>query len=110
MRKQGAGTIVNIISDAGLAASPKAGPAYVMSQVRPARSDAGDQRRGTPRGIRACALLPGDIDTPLLDRRPTPRRRGAPEMLTPEDVAECVMLAINLPPRATVEELLVRPT
>ena len=30
-------------------------------------------------------------------------------MLRPEDVADCAMLAINLPSRAIVEELLVRP-
>jgi NADP-dependent 3-hydroxy acid dehydrogenase YdfG len=30
-------------------------------------------------------------------------------MLQAEDVAECVMLAINLPHRAIVEELVVRP-
>jgi NADP-dependent 3-hydroxy acid dehydrogenase YdfG len=30
-------------------------------------------------------------------------------MLQPEDIAECVWLAISLPPRAIVESLLVRP-
>jgi len=30
-------------------------------------------------------------------------------MLQPEDVAECAMLAVQLPPRAVVQELLVRP-
>jgi NADP-dependent 3-hydroxy acid dehydrogenase YdfG len=30
-------------------------------------------------------------------------------MLQPEDVAECVMLAVNLPARALVEEILIRP-
>jgi NADP-dependent 3-hydroxy acid dehydrogenase YdfG len=30
-------------------------------------------------------------------------------MLMPEDVADCVMLAVNLPERAIVEELLIRP-
>jgi NADP-dependent 3-hydroxy acid dehydrogenase YdfG len=30
-------------------------------------------------------------------------------MMQPEDVAECVMLAVNLPARVIVEEILVRP-
>jgi NADP-dependent 3-hydroxy acid dehydrogenase YdfG len=30
-------------------------------------------------------------------------------MLQPADIAECVWLALNLPPRAIVEELVVRP-
>jgi NADP-dependent 3-hydroxy acid dehydrogenase YdfG len=30
-------------------------------------------------------------------------------MLQPEDVAECIALAVTLPPRAIVEHLTVRP-
>jgi len=30
-------------------------------------------------------------------------------MMRAEDIAECVMLAINLPSRAVVEELTIRP-
>ena len=110
MRARGAGTIVNIVSDAGLSASPKAGPGYAASKFgqRGLTQSINAEERG--RGIRACAILPGDIDTPLLDRRPEPpsaeaRRR----MLRAEDVAECAMLAINLPQHAVVEELLIRP-
>jgi NAD(P)-dependent dehydrogenase (short-subunit alcohol dehydrogenase family) len=110
MRKQGSGTIVNIISDAALAASPKAGPGYVMSKfgLRGLTQAINAEERG--RGIRACSLLPGDIDTSLLDRRPQPPTADArSRMLTADDVAECAMLAINLPPRAIIEELLLRP-
>ncbi len=110
MRKQGSGTIINIISDAALAASPKAGPGYVMSKfaLRGLTQAINAEERG--RGIRACAILPGDINTDLLDRRPSPPSAEAREkMLTADDVAECAMLAINLPSRAIVEELLLRP-
>jgi NAD(P)-dependent dehydrogenase (short-subunit alcohol dehydrogenase family) len=110
MRKMGTGTIVNIVSDAALAASPKAGPGYVMSKfaLRGLTQAINAEERG--RGIRASAILPGDIDTPLLERRPQPPSVEArAKMLTPEDVADCAMLAINLPQRAIVEELLVRP-
>jgi NAD(P)-dependent dehydrogenase (short-subunit alcohol dehydrogenase family) len=110
MRERGRGTIVNVISDAALAASPKAGPGYVMSKfgLRGLTQAINAEERG--RGVRACSLLPGDIDTPLLEKRPSPPPAEArAKMLRPEDVAECAMLAINLPPRAIVEELLVRP-
>jgi NADP-dependent 3-hydroxy acid dehydrogenase YdfG len=62
------------------------------------------------RGIRACAIFPGDIDTPLLNKRPQPpTAEQRTKMMTAEDIAECALLAINLPPRAIVEEILVRP-
>jgi NADP-dependent 3-hydroxy acid dehydrogenase YdfG len=62
------------------------------------------------RGIRACAIFPGDIDTPILEKRPNPPDAAArARMMTAEDIAACAMLAIQLPPRAVIEELLVRP-
>ncbi len=110
MRSRKSGTIVNVVSDAGLQASPKAGPAYVISKfgLRGLTQSINAEER--PNGVRACAVLPGDIDTPLLDKRPSPPPAEArAKMLQSEDVAECVLLAINLPPRAVVEEMLIRP-
>jgi NADP-dependent 3-hydroxy acid dehydrogenase YdfG len=61
-------------------------------------------------GVRACAIFPGDINTPLLDRRPSPPSAEArARMIQPDDVARCAMLAITLPPRAVIEELVVTP-
>jgi NAD(P)-dependent dehydrogenase (short-subunit alcohol dehydrogenase family) len=111
MRDRGGGTIVNIVSDAGLwGANPKAGTAYVASKfgVTGLTEALNAEERG--RGVRACAVFPGDIDTPLLEKRPAPPSPEARQrMLQPEDVAECVLLAINLPPRAVVEQLVIRP-
>jgi NADP-dependent 3-hydroxy acid dehydrogenase YdfG len=110
MRENKSGTIVNIGSDAGILASAKSGPAYVMSKfgLRGLTQSINAEERGN--GVRACSILPGDIDTPLLERRPTPPTAEArKKMLRPEDVAECVLLAINLPPHAIVEEMLIRP-
>ena len=61
-------------------------------------------------GIRACAIFPGDIDTPLLDKRAHPPDAVArAKMLRPEDVADCAVFCINLPSNVIVEEMLVRP-
>lgn len=110
MRRRGSGTIVNVISDAARQASPKAGPAYSMSKFGLLGLTQAINAEERARGIRACAILPGDIDTPLLNRRPQPPDAAArARMLRPEDVAACVMLAIQLPPRAILEELLIRP-
>lgn len=110
MRKQGEGTIVNVVSDAGLIANAKAGAAYVASKFGVAGLTQSINAEERANGIRACAVFPGDIDTPLLEKRPAPPPPEArAKMLRAEDVADCVMLAINLPQRAVVEQLVVRP-
>jgi len=110
MRQRKSGTIVNIVSDAAKQASAKAGPAYAMSKFGMVGLTQAINAEERPHGIRACAILPGDIDTPLLEKRPAPPSAEArAKMLTPEDIAECVMLAVNLPSRAVIEELLIRP-
>lgn len=110
MRQRQAGTIVNIVSDAGKQASPKAGPGYVMSKFGLAGLTQAINAEERGRGIRACAIFPGDIDTPLLDKRPAPPSEEArKKMMLPEDIAACALLAIQLPARAIVEEILVRP-
>ena len=110
MRQRKTGTIVNIVSDAGKIASPKAGPAYAMSKFGLAGLTQSINAEERGNGVRACAIFPGDIDTPLLDKRPAPPDAAArSKMMLPEDIAECALLAINLPPRTVVEEILVRP-
>ena len=110
MRERKSGTIIHVVSDAGKAASPKAGPAYVMSKFGLAGLTQSINAEERGNGIRACAVFPGDIDTPLLEKRPQPPSAEARErMLKAEDVAACVMLAIELPSRAVTEEIVIRP-
>ena len=110
MRRAKNGTIVHIGSDAGLQASAKSGPGYVMSKfgLRGLTQSINAEERAN--GIRACSILPGDIDTPLLKNRPSPpSAKDRLKMLRPEDLAQCVLLVINMPAHAIVEELLIRP-
>jgi len=101
---------VNIVSDAGKTASPKSGPAYSRSKFGLAGLTQSINAEERGNGVRACAVFPGDIATPLLDKRPSPPSAEArTRMLMPEDLAECALLAINLPPRALVEEIVIRP-
>ena len=110
MRAQKSGTIVHIASEAGKQASPKSGPAYVMSKFGLAGLTQSINAEERANGVRACAIFPGDIDTPLLDKRPSPPPAEArAKMMRSEDIAECVLLAIHLPARAVVEEIIIRP-
>jgi NADP-dependent 3-hydroxy acid dehydrogenase YdfG len=110
MRERRSGTIVNIVSDAGKAASPKAGPAYVMSKFGLAGLNQSINAEERANGVRACAIFPGDIDTPLLQKRPQPPEAAArSRMLRAEDVAACALFCITLPAHVIIEELVVRP-
>jgi NADP-dependent 3-hydroxy acid dehydrogenase YdfG len=111
MRRAGAGTIVNVGSEAGLQASPKAGAAYVVSKFGLTGLTQTINAEERPNGIRATCIFPDDIDTDLLNRRPTPPSAEArARMMQPEDIAACAWFVTTLPARATVEEILVRPT
>jgi len=110
MRRGGGGTIINVNSVAGLRANPVSGAAYTASKfgLRGLTQTINIEQR--KHGIRACDIFPGEIDTPLMDQRPeppTPEQRA--RMLQTDDLAACVMLVLNLPARAVVEEITIRP-
>ena len=110
MRQNKTGSIIHIVSDAAKQASAKSGVAYSASKFAQAGLVQSINAEERANGIRACAIFPGDIDTPLLNKRqspPPPEARA--KMLKPEDIAECVLLTLNLPDRAIIEEIIIRP-
>jgi NADP-dependent 3-hydroxy acid dehydrogenase YdfG len=110
MRQQKRGTIVVVNSLAGLKASGLSGVSYVMSKFGAAGLVQSINAEENKNGIRATSVFPGDINTPLLDRRPNPPAKELRlNMLQPDDVTDCVMLAVNLPERVVVDQLVVRP-
>ena len=110
LRAQRSGTVINVASVAGLRASKVAGAAYSATKHGVVALSKQLNEEEVENGIRACGILPGEIDTPILKFRPSePTAEHRASMLRPEDVAQCAMLAIDLPSRAVVQELLVRP-
>ena len=62
-------------------------------------------------GVRFTTIMPGLVDTAILEQRPEPP--GAElraRMLQPEDVAAACLFAVSLPSRAHVPELTILPT
>ena len=111
MLARGEGNIITVSSVAGirpglLGGSPygaaKAGVRNFMGSVL------GEFRQ---QGIRATTILPGEVDTPILDRRPlNPDAKARATMMMPEDVAAAILLCATLPPRAVVEEIVMTAT
>ena len=111
MRAQGSGTILNVSSLAGYRPMALTGPAY--SAAKAGVNSFTESLNMTERvhGIRACAVCPGEVATPILDTRPVPPSAQArATMLQPEDLAQTLLFVATLPPRATVELLTIFPT
>jgi NAD(P)-dependent dehydrogenase (short-subunit alcohol dehydrogenase family) len=111
MRAQGSGTVLNVSSMAGHRASALTGPAY--SAAKAGVISFTDSLNLTERvhGVRACAVCPGEVATPILDLRPQPPSAEArAAMLQPEDLAQTLLHVASLPQRATIELLTIYPT
>jgi NADP-dependent 3-hydroxy acid dehydrogenase YdfG len=62
-------------------------------------------------GVRVTTILPGIVDTPILDNRPVPPPAELRAWcVQPEDVATAALCAVTLPPRANIAEMTVVAT
>ena len=110
MRKQQSGTFIFIGSIAGLKAGVLSGPAYAASKFGVHALVQSINLAEQQNGVRAIGIHPGDINTPLLDRRPqVPPPDARAKMLQGADVAELVAFAATLPPRVVIETMIVTP-
>jgi len=111
MRENRDGLIINICSVAGLRTSPLGGVAYNASKfaMDALGRSAGEEER--EHGIRVTTIYPGEVETPILDRRPNPvSAEHRARILQPEDLAAAVLMVARLPARARVPELVMIPT
>lgn len=105
------GTIVNVGSHGVYHPGPIVGPAYITAKAGMEGLTRFVNVEGNADGVRACYLAPGSTVTDLLDFRdnPTTAEQRA-LMITADDVAAAVVFVAALPPRATVDTLIIRPT
>lgn len=111
MRARRDGLIVNISSISGVRAGTLGGVAYCASKFAVCALTTAVGNEEASHGIRITNVLPGEVDTPILEKRPTPvsdERRA--KMLQPEDLGSVVVAIAALPPRAHVPELIIKPT
>ena len=111
MLERKAGTIVTVGSLAALRAGLIGGAPYgaAKAAVRNLMQHIHNTLRN--RGIRATIVMPAEVDTPILDKRPhNPDAAARATMMLAEDVARAIMLCVTLPPRTVVEEIVMSPT
>ena len=111
MRERKDGVIINVSSWAGRYASTLTGPGYNATKHAVVALTESINMEECANGIRATSILPGEVATPILEKRPVP---PAPEvrarMLQPEDLGATILYVATLPPRACVNELIISPT
>lgn len=111
MREQKDGTIITISSWAGRNTSLVAGMPYSAAKSGLNAMTESINMEECANGIRACAICPGEVATPILDRRPVPPSpEDRAKMLQPEDLGEIVAFLAQLHPRVCINDLLVSPT
>lgn len=111
MRQREDGLVINISSISGKRAGVLGGVGYNASKFAMTALATTVSVEEGRRHIRISSIFPGEVDTPILEHRPTPvsaERRA--QILQPEDVAAAALMIACLPPRAHVPELIIKPT
>ena len=96
------GLVVNIASIAGTMGTPLL-PVYGATKAAVIQFTNTLNRGEQEHGVRATAVSPGFVDTPMTDWGPVPRE----EMIQPEDCAEIVRLLLRLSAYARIPHVVV---
>ena len=111
MRSRKDGLIINISSWAGRYASPLTGPAYNATKRAVIAVTESINIEECRNGIRATSILPGEVATPIMEKRPVP---PPPEerarMAQPEDLGRAILFIAAMPARTCISELIIAPT
>jgi NADP-dependent 3-hydroxy acid dehydrogenase YdfG len=111
MRERKEGLIINISSWAGRYASTLTGPGYNATKHAVVALTESINLEECANGIRATSILPGEVATPILEKRPVPpSQEERARMLQADDLGKTILFVASLPPRACVNELIISPT
>jgi NADP-dependent 3-hydroxy acid dehydrogenase YdfG len=111
MRAQQDGLIIHTASMAGRFIGGFPGPLYSAAKHGIVAMSHSINMEECVNGIRSCVFLPGEVATPILDRRPNP---VGPEvrarMVQPQDCADLIRYIALLPKRLVMNEVMLSPT
>lgn len=111
MRRQRDGLVINISSWAGRYDSVIGGVAYTASKRAMMAMTTNINMEEGKNGIRACAICPAEVATPLVDKRTNPPPDWLKMlMLQPKDLGETILFVARMPASVCVNEILISPT
>jgi NAD(P)-dependent dehydrogenase (short-subunit alcohol dehydrogenase family) len=100
--REARGVVVNLASIAGTMGTPLL-PVYGATKAAVIQFTDTLNRGEQDNGVRATAISPGFVDTPMTDWGPVPKE----EMIQPEDCAEIVRALLRLSPYARVPVVVI---
>jgi len=111
MRARKDGLIINISSWAGRYASALTGPAYNATKRAVIALTESLNIEECANGIRATSILPGEVATPIMEKRPVPpSKEERARMAQPEDLGRAIRFVATMPARTCVNEMIISPT
>jgi NAD(P)-dependent dehydrogenase (short-subunit alcohol dehydrogenase family) len=100
--REARGLVVNLASIAGTMGTPFL-PIYGAAKAAVIQFTNTLNRGEQEHGVRATAISPGFVDTPMTDWEPVPKT----QMIRPEDCAEIVRMLLTLSPYARIPHVVV---
>ncbi len=111
MIDRGSGTVITVSSMAALTPGLLGGAPYSAAKAASLNMIRGMNTELAKLGVRACAIMPGEVDTPILENRPRPPDADdRSTMMMPEDIAQAIFLCAAMPQRTIVEQVVMMPT
>ena len=111
MRAQKDGLLIHTASMAGRFIGGVSGPIYTIAKHGIVAMSHGLNMQECINGIRSTVFLPGEVATPILDKRPTP---VGPEirarMVQPADCGDLIRYIACLPPHVVMNEVHLAPS
>ncbi|ODT20995.1 MAG: oxidoreductase [Kaistia sp. SCN 65-12] len=111
MRKSGGGVLIHTSSVAGKVPSLLSGPAYSAAKHGVVAMSHTINMEECVNNIRSCVVCPGEVATPILDKRPVPITKAErARMAQSEDVGDLIRYIACLPPHIVINEVMINPT
>jgi NADP-dependent 3-hydroxy acid dehydrogenase YdfG len=111
MRAQQDGLIVNVSSWAGRFVGTMTGPAYSAAKFGVNAMTESLNMEECIHGIRATAVCPGEVATPILDKRPIPvSAEDKARMVQADDCGELMLFLARMPAHVCLNEVTISPT
>jgi NADP-dependent 3-hydroxy acid dehydrogenase YdfG len=111
MRAQKDGLIVNVSSWAGRFVGTMTGPAYSAAKFGVNAMTESLNMEECIHGIRATAVCPGEVATPILDKRPIPvSAEDKAKMVQADDCGELMLFLARMPAHVCLNEITISPT